>query len=97
VIRWLGGEAEAQRARRSRGWSREGKISIVLLYLLAIAGMVIVFLTVMMACRPAEPPNNRAPTNLPSQHYIAELPETDRCGDRPPLDEFSSEDPRFIP
>jgi hypothetical protein len=94
VIRWLGGEAEARRAR----WRpEEGKITTMLLYLLALAGAVIVFLTILVACQPTCP----SQPNQPSQRYIATTPEPPRCGDRPPLVEpsveFSSEDPRFIP
>jgi hypothetical protein len=90
VIRWLGGEAEARRARK---WQNSSKISFVLLYALAIAGMVIVWLVVGAACRPVEPPL----TNLPSQHHIVELDEPCRCEDRSALDDIPTEDPRFIP
>jgi hypothetical protein len=98
VTRLLGGEAaETRRAQ----WGRDGKISIVLLYLLALAGMVIVFLVLLVACRPAEPPPDALPSEAPSQRYIAEWPDPDeridsscRCADREPIPD---EDPRLLP
>jgi hypothetical protein len=99
VIRWLGGEAEARRAE----WNREraAKIITSLVYLLAMAGMVIVYLVVLAACRPAEPDPDALPSNVPSQRYVSDMPDpaertedTCRCADRDPI---QPEDPRLLP
>ena len=94
MIRWLGGEAEALRAKR---WRYSTRATTILLYALALAGCVIVYLGLLVACKPAEPVDNRPPAVVPSQPHFAEVDEQQydpevlsRCGIRP-------EDPRSLP
>jgi len=91
VRRWLGGEA-----RRAQ-WGSASKITVLLLYLLALSGAVIVYLVLLAGCKSSEPAENRSPNTWPSQRYVSDVPEPCRCGDRPELADWPSEDPRLLP
>jgi hypothetical protein len=93
VRRWLGDGAEARRAQ----YGKISNVSVALLYALACSGMVIVYLVVLTACKPAEPPSNTPPAVSPSQGTDYRMPEPVRCGDRPALEPVESEDPRLLP